>query len=111
MPGHAGKLIIGELSSKTVIAMQGRYHYYEGHSMSTIVYPVRVMKMLGIDKLIVTNAAGGINTHFNAGDLMIIEDHINLIVENPLIGKNIDILGPRFPDMIMLIIQIILILL
>ena len=79
--------------------MQGRLHYYEGHSLSDVIYPVRVMKELGIENLIITNAAGGVNTGFSAGDLMIIEDHINLMGNNPLIGKNLDEFGPRFVDM------------
>lgn len=97
--GHAGKLVIGRICSKPIIAMQGRFHYYEGYSMSTVIYPIRVMKYLGIEHLIVTNAAGGINIAFNPGDLMLIEDHINLMGNNPLIGKNIDEVGPRFVDM------------
>ena len=97
--GHAGELIIGELEGKNVVAMQGRFHYYEGYSQSRTAMPVRVMKMLGAETLIVTNAAGGANKDFNAGDLMIIKDHINLSGSNPLIGKNDDRIGPRFPDM------------
>lgn len=97
--GHTGKLVVGELSSKTVVAMQGRLHYYEGNTMQDITYPLRVMKLLGIDKLLVTNAAGGINTDFSAGDLMIITDHINMLGNNPLIGKNLDEFGSRFVDM------------
>jgi len=97
--GHAGKLVIGELCSRPVIAMQGRLHYYEGNTIQEIVYPVKVMKLLGVEKLIVTNAAGGINKGFAAGDLMIITDHINFLGTNPLIGKNDDTLGTRFPDM------------
>lgn len=97
--GHAGELIIGELEGKNVVAMQGRFHYYEGYSQSLTTMPVRVMKMLGAETLIVTNAAGGANKDFNAGDLMIIKDHINLSGSNPLIGKNDDRIGPRFPDM------------
>lgn len=97
--GHAGQLVIGTLCGKKVIAMQGRFHFYEGHSMAKVVYPVQIMKKLGIDKLIVTNAAGGINTALVPGDLMIIEDHINMTGTNPLIGKNHDDLGARFPDM------------
>lgn len=96
--GHAGKLIIGTLSGKSIIAMQGRFHYYEGYSTQEITLPVRVMKNLGIKYLIISNASGGINPDFEIGDLMIIVDHINLI-PNPLIGKNYDELGPRFPDM------------
>ena len=97
--GHAGKLVIGELGSKQVIAMQGRLHYYEGNTIQEVVYPVRVMKLLGIEKLIVTNAAGSVNTNYTPGDLMIIADHLNLLGNNPLIGKNNDELGPRFLDM------------
>jgi len=97
--GHAGKLVIGELGSKIVVAMQGRLHYYEGNTIQEVVYPVKVMKLLGIEKLIVTNAAGGVNTNYTPGDLMIIGDHLNLLGNNPLIGKNNDELGPRFLDM------------
>ena len=97
--GHAGKLVIGELGSKIVVAMQGRLHYYEGNTIQEVVYPVKVMKLLGIEKLIVTNAAGGVNTNYTPGDLMIIDDHLNLLGNNPLIGKNNDELGPRFLDM------------
>ena len=97
--GHMGQLVIGELGGKTVVAMQGRFHFYEGYPMSQVTLPVRVMKALGISKLLVTNAAGGINKNFEAGDLMVINDHINLMGFNPLIGKNIPELGPRFPDM------------
>jgi purine-nucleoside phosphorylase len=97
--GHEGQLITGRLGGKNVILMQGRFHYYEGYSMEQVVFPVRVMKKLGVKILIVTNAAGGINRDFNPGDLMLIEDHINLMGINPLIGKNLDDLGPRFPDM------------
>jgi purine-nucleoside phosphorylase len=97
--GHAGRLVIGKLGSKQVVAMQGRFHYYEGYSMEKITFPVRVMKLLGISKLIVTNAAGAVNTNFNAGDLMVITDHINLSGSNPLFGHNLDDFGPRFPDM------------
>jgi len=97
--GHAGQLVIGKFCGKDVVAMQGRFHFYEGHPMSKVVFPVRIMKLLGIEKLLVTNAAGGICTDFVPGDLMIIEDHLNLTGTNPLIGKNDDDLGPRFPDM------------
>lgn len=97
--GHKGLLLIGELYNKTVLCMQGRFHYYEGNPMSKIIYPIRVMKMLGIETLIVTNAAGGINKSFRPGDLMLIEDHINLMGTNPLIGSNDDNIGSRFPDM------------
>ena len=96
--GHQGKLILGILGKKKVIAMQGRFHYYEGYDLNKITLPVRVMKLLGIKALLISNASGGVNPTFNIGDLMIINDHINLI-PNPLIGENIDTLGPRFPDM------------
>ncbi len=96
--GHKGNFIVGKLSGKTVIAMQGRIHYYEGYEMDTVVLPIRVMKVLGIEYLFVSNAAGGVNTSFKTGDLMIITDHINQI-PNPLIGPNMDEFGPRFPDM------------
>lgn len=96
--GHKGRLIFGELGGKQVVAMQGRFHYYEGYTMQQVTFPVRVMKLLGIKTLFVSNASGGINTSFRTGDLMIITDHINLM-PNPLIGKNMAELGPRFPDM------------
>jgi len=96
---HKGKLIFGKLSGKSVVVMQGRFHHYEGYSLNEVVFPVRVMKVLGIQTLLVSNAAGGMNPAFEKGDLMIIEDHINHFPGNPLIGKNIDELGPRFPDM------------
>lgn len=96
--GHAGKLILGELSGKKVVAMQGRFHYYEGYPMEKVVFPVRVMKFLGIKTLFLSNAAGGLNSSFEVGDLMIIRDHINLF-PNPLIGTNYEELGPRFPEM------------
>lgn len=96
--GHKGRLIFGELGGKQVVAMQGRFHYYEGYTMQQVTFPVRVMKLLGIKTLFVSNASGGINTSFRTGDLMIIMDHINLM-PNPLIGKNMAELGPRFPDM------------
>ena len=97
--GHQGKLIFGLLGNKKVIAMQGRFHFYEGYTMSQIVFPIRVMKFLGINKLIVSNASGGVNPNFEIGDIMIINDHINLFPTNPLIGPNIEELGTRFPDM------------
>lgn len=97
--GHAGQLVCGQLSGVEVIAMQGRFHYYEGYSMDKVTFPVRVMKELGIDKLIVTNAAGGVNESFEPGDLMIITDHINNMGTNPLIGPNDSSFGVRFPDM------------
>lgn len=96
---HSGQLIFGLLAGQAVVVMQGRFHFYEGYSMEQVVFPVRVMKMLGIQKLFVSNAAGGLNPEFNLSDLMIITDHINLQPFNPLIGKNKDALGPRFPDM------------
>lgn len=96
--GHPGKLLFGTLAGKPVVAMQGRFHYYEGWTMQEVVLPVRVFKYLGIERLFVSNACGGVNPAFETGDLMIIDDHINLF-PNPLIGKNIDELGPRFPDM------------
>jgi purine-nucleoside phosphorylase len=97
--GHNGQLIFGKMNGKNIIAMQGRFHYYEGYSMQEVAFPVRVMKLLGIQLLIVSNASGGVNPSFNIGDLMIIEDHINLMKDNPLIGRNDDKLGIRFPDM------------
>jgi len=97
--GHAGKLVIGTLEGKKVVAMQGRFHYYEGYKMEEVTFPVRVMKLLGVEKLIVTNAAGAVNKSFNPGDLMLISDHLNLIGDNPLIGKNLNEFGTRFPDM------------
>lgn len=97
--GHKGRLVIGKLQGKIVVAMEGRFHYYEGYSMSEVTFPVRVMKLLGVETLIVTNAAGAVNTTFTPGDLMIIKDHINFCGNNPLIGKNLSEFGPRFPDM------------
>ena len=96
--GHHGRLIFGELGGKKIIAMQGRFHFYEGYSMQEVTYPVRVMKLLGIKNLIVSNASGGVNPDYEVGDIMLINDHINLL-PNPLIGKNIDELGPRILDM------------
>jgi purine-nucleoside phosphorylase len=96
---HEGKLIYGELAGKKVLAMQGRFHYYEGYSMQQIVFPVRVMKIMGIQQLLLSNASGCLNPGWKKGDLMLIDDHINLQHDNPLIGKNNDKLGPRFPDM------------
>ncbi|BCI61765.1 purine-nucleoside phosphorylase [Coprobacter secundus] len=97
--GHSGKLIFGKLGTKEILAMQGRFHYYEGYDMKQVTFPVRVMKQLGIKHLFVSNAAGGMNPAFAVGDLMIIRDHINLFPEHPLRGKNFEELGVRFPDM------------
>jgi purine-nucleoside phosphorylase len=97
--GHSGKLIFGYLNQKPVVVMQGRFHFYEGYSMQMVVYPVRVMKFLGIKTLFLSNASGGVNPAHEIGDVMILNDHINLNPDNPLIGKNIVELGPRFPDM------------
>ncbi len=97
--GHRGELIFGKLNGKMVVAMAGRFHFYEGYSMQELAFPVRVMKFLGIELLVVSNASGGMNPDFKVGDIMIINDHINLMPSNPLIGANIDELGPRFPDM------------
>ena len=99
VPGHKGRLVIGELEGKTVLCMQGRFHYYEGYSMDEVVYPIRTMKMLGINSLFLTNAAGCVNTAWKPGDLMLITDHIKLIADNPLRGRNPDALGDRFFDM------------
>ena len=97
--GHSGNLIFGNLGNKRVMAMQGRFHFYEGYDMKTVTFPIRVMKALGIKTLFVSNAAGGMNPEFIIGDIMIITDHINLFPEHPLRGKNYSELGPRFPDM------------
>nr|WP_088102351.1 purine-nucleoside phosphorylase [Halalkalibacter urbisdiaboli] len=97
--GHAGQLVFGTLKGKQVVAMQGRFHFYEGYSLETVTFPVRVMKKLGVEQLIVTNAAGGVNESFEAGDLMLIRDHINNMNQNPLIGPNDEAMGVRFPDM------------
>ncbi|WP_300359573.1 purine-nucleoside phosphorylase [Fluviicola sp.] len=96
---HSGKLIFGNLGGKKVVAMQGRFHFYEGYNMQQVTFPVRVMKLLGIERLFVSNASGGVNPDFVVGEIMILNDHINLFPAHPLIGKNIDELGPRFPDM------------
>lgn len=96
---HHGKLIFGIVADKKVVAMQGRFHYYEGYSMKQITYPVRLMKFLGVTTLLVSNACGGMNPHYRKGDIMLMVDHINLLGDNPLIGQNEDELGPRFPDM------------
>ena len=101
MEYHAGHLIMGRCNGKKVIAMQGRFHFYEGYSMREIAFPIRVLKRLGIKELMISNAAGGINLNFKKGDLVIIDDHINLQTENPLTGPNEEALGPRFPDMSM----------
>jgi purine-nucleoside phosphorylase len=97
--GHSGKLIIGEIEGRLIVAMAGRFHYYEGYSAEQVVFPIRVMKFLGIGVLLISNAAGGVNPAFQVGDLMIIRDHISFSVINPLIGRNEPALGPRFPDL------------
>jgi purine-nucleoside phosphorylase len=97
--GHSGKLVFGELNGKKVVAMAGRFHYYEGYNTSEVVFPIRVMKFLGIHTLLVSNAAGGTNLTYKVGDLMIIKDHISMLTLNPLLGKNEPLLGTRFPDM------------
>lgn len=96
---HVGKLIFGKLGGRNIVAMQGRFHIYEGYSMEEITFPIRILKMLGITSLYISNAAGGMNLDYNKGDLMVIDDHINLQVTSPLVGPNLDELGPRFPDM------------
>ena len=96
---HKGKLIFGTLGGKKVLAMQGRFHYYEGYNMKEVTFPVRVMKLLGIERLFVSNAAGAVNLDYQVSDLMVINDHIDLLPENPLLGPNLDEFGPRFPDM------------
>jgi len=97
--GHKGQLVMGTLGTTPVIALQGRFHYYEGYSQKQVTFPVRIMKALGVKKIIVTNAAGGVNTSFEPGDLMLISDHLNFMMDNPLIGTNDEELGVRFPDM------------
>ncbi|HEX8356124.1 MAG TPA: purine-nucleoside phosphorylase [Segetibacter sp.] len=97
--GHSGKLIFGEMGGKNVVAMAGRFHFYEGYTPQQVVYPVRVMKDLGVETVLISNAAGGTNKQFAVGDLMIIKDHISFFTINPLLGKNEDEMGPRFPDM------------
>jgi purine-nucleoside phosphorylase len=96
---HSGKLIYGDLKSRKIIAMQGRFHYYEGYDLKEITFPIRVMKLLGIKYLLLSNAAGAMNPNFRKGSLMLIDDHINLLPDNPLRGRNYDELGPRYPDM------------
>ncbi len=97
--GHAGRLIFGRLGGREVVAMQGRFHFYEGYAMSEVTFPVRVMRQMGICNLFVSNASGGLNPDYKVGDIMVIKDHINFFPEHPLRGKNINELGPRFPDM------------
>lgn len=97
--GHKGCLIIGRLEGKIILAMQGRFHYYEGYNLRQVTFPIRVMKSIGIEKIIVTNASGAVNLNYRPGQLMLIKDHINLLSANPLIGKNVDSFGTRFPDM------------
>jgi purine-nucleoside phosphorylase len=97
--GHGGKLLFGTLGGAKVICMSGRFHFYEGYSAQQVVFPIRVMKLLGIETLLLSNAAGGVNPHYKVGDLMVINDHISFFTANPLIGKNVEELGTRFPDM------------
>lgn len=96
--GHKGELVLGKLNGVYVVILNGRYHYYEGYSLEQVTFPVRVMKLMGVEKLIITNACGAVNRNFKPGELMLIIDHINLVSANPLIGKNINEFGPRFPD-------------
>ena len=96
--GHKGELIVGKLNGVDVILLNGRYHYYEGYTLEQVTFPVRVMKLLGVDKIILTNSCGAINKNFKPGELMLITDHINLVANNPLMGKNLNEFGPRFPD-------------
>jgi purine-nucleoside phosphorylase len=97
--GHKGKLVFGKLNGKTVVAMAGRFHFYEGYTAQDVVFPIRVMKTIGVETLLLSNAAGGVNAGFKVGDIMIIKDHVSFFTPNPLIGKNVEELGPRFPDM------------
>lgn len=97
--GHSGKLIFAALGGKKIVAMAGRFHFYEGYTPQQVCYPIRVMKMLGVETVLISNAAGGTNQHFKVGDLMIIRDHISFFTINPLLGKNEEAIGPRFPDM------------
>src|SRR5687767_2865127 len=97
--GHQGKLVFGKLSGKTVVAMAGRFHFYEGYPAKDVVFPIRIMKLLGVETLLLSNAAGSVNPDFKVGDIMIVKDHISQFIHNPLIGKNFAEFGPRFPDM------------
>src|SRR2546423_5871222 len=97
--GHAGRLVIGKAGEVPIVAMQGRFHFYEGYSLEDVTFPIRVLKLLGVRTLILTNAAGSLNTEFTPGSLMVISDHINLLGVNPLVGPNDDRFGPRFPDL------------
>lgn len=96
--GHQGELVVGKLQGVEVVILNGRYHYYEGYTLQQVTFPVRVMKLLGVETLILTNACGAVNRNFKPGELMVIKDHINLTANNPLIGSNVDFFGPRFPD-------------
>ena len=96
---HSGKLIFGKIEGKSVVVMQGRFHFYEGYDMQQITFPIRIMHKLNITHLLISNACGGMNIHLRKGDIAVITDHINLLGDNPLIGKNLDDFGPRFPDM------------